>query len=383
MRLSLPLWRSAMLLVWIAVILASVACIFVISTDGLAQFGARPSGARRARILASPNYDGRHFRNPVETKLGLEGSWFEMISHWMFGKEDRVPKHQIPIVGQTGDSFDTGPPAGFSVTWLGHATVLMEIDGKRLLTDPVWSKRCSPSGLMGPKRFHAPPISLDDLPPLDAVIISHDHYDHLDKDSVISLARTGVPFLMPLGVGSHLEKWGVPSTQIVELDWWESWEIDSSDFRIVATPARHFSGRGVSYSVHTFWASWTIIGAEHRLFFSGDSGMFPGFAEIGERYGPFDVTLMKIGAYGEGWPAIHLNPEEAAEAHVSLGGSVLVPVHWGTFNLAYHNWYDPPDRLLEAAKDLGIKLLIPRPGQILEIANPLETVRWWASDTNQ
>ena len=247
-----------------------------------------------------------------------------------------------------------------------------------IVTDPVWSKRCSPSSLTGPVRFHAPPIALGALPKLDAVVISHDHYDHLDMHAVRALAETGVRFFMPLGVGAHFEAWGIEASQIVELDWWDRAQAGGDEVELVATPGRHFSGRGLSVGSNvTQWACFAIVGPEHRVFFSGDTGAFPGFAEIGDRLGPFDATLIKIGAYAEDWPDIHLNPEQAVQAHQALGGRLLLPVHWGTFNLAYHAWNEPPERLLRAASKAGVSLALPRPGQMVEPSKPPSVEPWW------
>jgi L-ascorbate metabolism protein UlaG (beta-lactamase superfamily) len=245
-----------------------------------------------------------------------------------------------------------------------------------VLTDPVWSERASPFRILGPRRFHPPPIPLEGLPELDAVVISHDHYDHLEKASVLALAPTGVRFFMPLGVGAHMEKWGVDPGQIIELDWWDSAGSSSGDIQLVATPARHFSGRGLSMN-KTQWCSFVIMGPKHRVYFSGDTGLFPGFAEIGERYGPFQLTMLKIGAYNESWPDIHLDPEQAVAAHVALRGELLMPIHSGTFNLAFHNWFDPPDRLVAAATESSVQIVVPRPGQMFAPTEPPPLERWW------
>lgn len=303
--------------------------------------------------------------------------FFNMASRWMFGGQIREPKKEIPIAQLDKTSFGSEPPGGIRITWIGHSTLLIEIDGQRILTDPIWSKRCSPFKIIGPARFHPPPIPLSELPDLDAVLISHDHYDHLDKDSVCTLAQTGVPFYVPLGVGAYLERWGVDISKIVELDWWEKSIIKGSGIRFVATPARHFSGRRPLGMNKTLWASWVIAGPEHRVFFSGDSGPFPGFAEIGKELGPFDVTLIKIGAFDRTWPDIHLNPEQAVEAHLDLNGDLLIPIHWGTFNLALHDWFEPPVRLQKAAEAKSIKFAIPRPGQMVIPKNPPKVESWW------
>ena len=326
----------------------------------------------------SPNYDGKRFKNPIETKTQQQlGDFFKGASRGLFGKEIRRPKKKLPVATLDGTSFESELRSGLRVTWMGHSTLLIEIDGQRILVDPIWEKRCSPFSFIGPVRFHPPPIHLEELPALDAVIISHDHYDHLEKKSVCRLAQTGVRFFMPLGVGAYLEKWGIEPSQIVELDWWETSVTDRADLRIVATPARHYSGRGPFSRDKTLWASWTIIGPEHRIFFSGDSGPFPGFVEIGKAFGPFDMTLIKIGAYDQMWPDVHLDPEQAVDTHLALRGDFLLPIHWGTFNLAFHDWFEPAVRFQKAATAKSIRFTIPRPGQMVTVKNPPQLETWW------
>ncbi|TKJ41906.1 Zn-dependent hydrolase [candidate division LCP-89 bacterium B3_LCP] len=351
---------------------------YYFSTDRLTQFGGNPEGTRLERLKQSPQYNGEKFVNEQETGLswGISG-YMKMLSKWFFGKEIREPEGVIPIIQLTSASFKKESREDLRVTWLGHSTALIEINGYRILTDPVWSKRCSPSTLTGPARFYPVPISLDDVPHLDAIIISHDHYDHLDKDAVRILAATGVPFYVPLGVGAHLEKWGIVQSQIFEMDWWDSVSV-TSELDLIATPARHFSGRGISMGSNlTLWTSWVIIGPSYRMFFSGDTGEFPGLADIGQRYGPFDLTMIESGAYDKLWPDLHLNPRQAVAAHLALRGGVLMPIHWGTFNLAYHDWFEPPEWLVKEALPKNTRLAIPRPGQTFTVSDPPEIDYWW------
>ncbi len=251
--------------------------------------------------------------------------------------------------------------------------MLFEIDDRRILADPVWSERVSPSQLVGPKRFFVPPLALDKLPNLDAVVLSHDHYDHLDPAAIRVLDRTGMPFFCPLGVGAHLRRWGVPAVSITELSWWESARL-GDDFTLVATPARHFSGRGLT-SNNTLWASWCLLGPTHKVFFGGDSGPFKeGFRQIGEAWAVrFDDAGNRRCRPRVG--RIHLGPDHAFAAHRLLGGGPLLPLHWGTFNLAFHAWRQPVQRLLEAAGE--VPLLLPAPGQRVDVAaGPLNS-QWW------
>lgn len=304
----LPRSRVRRVLVAILATVLALVIVLIGSTGWLDALGAAPRGERLARIRRSPNYRDGAFRNPEATSLGTPGSTWTTLRRWLAGHEQRTPPGPMPIVSLTRADFATAPASGLRATWLGHSTVLVEMDGARILFDPVWARRASPSSLVGPQRFHEPPLTLEDLPPLDAIVASHDHYDHLDRGVVRALARSatqsGARFVVPLGVGAHLERWGVPAERITELDWSESATI--GPLRFTATPARHFSGRGLTDRNHTLWASWSVSGPRHRVFHSGDTGPFPGFADIGAAHGPFDLTLIKIGAYGETWPDIHL-----------------------------------------------------------------------------
>jgi L-ascorbate metabolism protein UlaG (beta-lactamase superfamily) len=347
----------------------------VASTGWLASFGGKLEGARLERARRSPQFDGTRFVNSVPTALMQPGSTWEMLRHQLLGDEERVPRRALPVVPRSAADYATPPASGLRATWIGHASTLVELDGQRLLTDPVWSERCSPSTLLGPRRFHPPPIALEALPPIDVVIISHDHFDHLDMATVRALAARGTRFAVPLGVGAHLEAWSIPAGQITELDWGESVRVGGLE--LTATPARHYSGRNPLRRDGTLWASWVVKGPRHRIFFSGDTGYFDGFRAIGAAHGPFDLTLIKIGACDRTWQDIHLSPEEAVRAHRDLGGRLLLPVHWGTFNLAFHAWNAPPEEAVTAAAALGVDLVIPRPGQWFEAATPPPLDPWW------
>jgi len=345
------------------------------STRWLATFGGKLAGARLERARRSPQFDGKRFVNPVPTSLMLPGTFWEMARHQFFGDEVRVPPQPPPVVTRTAADYAAPPASGLRATWIGHASTLVEIDGQRLLTDPIWSERASPSSLVGPKRFHPPPLPLEALPPIDLVIVSHDHFDHLDMATVLTLAATGTRFAVPLGVGAHLESWSIPAGQIIELDWGESARVGRLE--VTATPARHYSGRNPLRRDGTLWSSWVVKGPRHRLFFSGDSGYWAGFEAIGAAHGPFDLTLVKIGACDRIWQQIHMSPEEAVRAHQDLGGKLLLPVHWGTFNLGFHAWNAPPGEALEAAVARGVAVAIPRPGQWVEPAAPPPLETWW------
>jgi L-ascorbate metabolism protein UlaG (beta-lactamase superfamily) len=298
-----------------------------------------------------------------------------MIRHQLFGGEERVPPRPLPVVARSAADYAAPPTSGLRATWIGHASTLVEIDGHRLLTDPVWSERASPSTLVGPRRFHPPPLPIAALPPIDVVIISHDHFDHLDMATVQALAGRGTRFAVPLGVGAHLEAWSIPAGQITELDWGESVRV--GDLELLATPARHYSGRNPFRRDAMLWSSWVVKGPRHRLFFSGDSGYFDAFKAIGAAHGPFDLTLMKVGACDRTWQEIHMSPEEAVRAHVDLGGKLLLPVHWGTFQMAFHAWNAPAEEAVAAAAARGVAIAVPRPGQWVEASSPPPLEAWW------
>jgi L-ascorbate metabolism protein UlaG (beta-lactamase superfamily) len=256
--------------------------------------------------------------------------------------------------------------------------VLIEIDGLRVLTDPVWAQRASPTQLAGPKRFQPVPLALKALPRLDAVVISHDHYDHLDMATVKELvALQDVPFITSLGVGAHLQAWGVPPQRIVELDWWEHWQAPSAELRIHAAPSQHFSGRSLKDRNATLWSSLVIETPKHRVFFSGDTGLTGEYAAIRERFGPFDLVMLEVGAFHPSWGDIHLGPENALKALQLLGGGAFLPVHWGTFSLALHDWDQPAETLLELGPKQGTQLLMPRLGEAVEPAHGELAAPWW------
>lgn len=332
--------------------------------------GSKPTGARLARIQQSPNQQDGVFQNDLANREDIMAALGQMVR----GGSQRTPKEPLPVIPRTQNDYATPPAEGLRVTWFGHSSILMEIDGKRVLTDPVWGPRTAPSSYIGPKRFHPMPLALEELPQIDAVVISHDHYDHLDFPTIQKLAETDIPFFVPLGVGAHLAYWGVAEERITEMDWWQEATLD--DVRLVLTPARHFSGRGLKRD-QTLWGGWAVVGPKHRVYFSGDSGMFPGFKEIGDRLGPFDITLMESGAYNSAWPDVHMGPEQAVQAHRMVQGRLLIPVHWGTFSLAAHAWTEPAERVLVAAEKKGVDVFIPRQGEFVVPGQVPPQQRWW------
>jgi L-ascorbate metabolism protein UlaG (beta-lactamase superfamily) len=337
-----------------------------------APLGGRATGARLQRMQRSPEWRGSHFENPQPI---VNDTWSAIVN---LSKSDPnvaplSPPSTFPL--EPG-RFASPPPSGLRVTWLGHSTVLLEIDGHRFLTDPVWSERVGPVDFAGPKRFFPPLIAIGDLPPLDAVVLSHDHYDHLDYATIHALQVRDSTFVTPLGVGAHLERWGVPADRIVELDWWDSRAF--GDLTLSAVPARHASGRLLLVDDGAkLWAGYAFVGARHRVYYSGDTGLCPALRTIGERFGPFDLTMIEVGQYDQAWPDWHLGPEQAVEAHRRVRGAVMLPVHWGLFALASHGWTEPIERAVTAARDANATLISPRPGQSVEPTEERPQEHWW------
>jgi len=334
----------------------------------------RGSADKRADYATSPQHRGGRFRNPVPTPpTGLVKSLRLIWNMLLHKPRTTVPAAPIQVQALTRAQLLAAPDR--SLFRLGHSTVLLKLRGDFWITDPVFAERASPFQWMGPKRFHAPPIALEDLPPLKGVILSHNHYDHLDRATVLALAATTAHFLTPLGVGDTLIDWGVPAHKVQQLDWWQSTQVDG--LRFVATPAQHFSGRGLGDSNATLWASWVMIDDDLRVFFSGDSGYFDGFRTIGERLGPFDVTLIETGAYDRQWPHVHMQPEQSLQAHLDVRGRWMMPIHNGTFDLAMHPWFEPFDRISALAAERGVSLATPVIGERLDLQQPQAGQAWW------
>ena len=285
------------------------------------------------------------------------------------------PAEPVPVRSLTRADLLAAPDN--TLYRLGHSTVLLKLRNAFWITDPVFAERSSFVQWAGPKRFQQPPISVDELPPIKAVILSHDHYDHLDQAAILKLADKTEYFISPLGVGDRLIAWGVSPAKVQQLDWWQETVIDG--LRFVATPAQHFSGRSLRDKNRTLWSSWAIIDTDQRLFFSGDSGYFDGFKRIGERLGPFDLTLIENGAYNLDWPGVHMQPEETLQAHLDLKGRTLVPIHNGSFDLAMHAWYEPFERIVALSGARQVALSTPMMGEALSIRNPETGQHWWRS----
>jgi L-ascorbate metabolism protein UlaG (beta-lactamase superfamily) len=341
--------------------------------SGWAAFGAKPQGARLARTQQSPEWSGDRFKDPQTVWIDTRRAFL----HAMFGKAPAAvePLAHIPVVVDNKDSFAKAPSSGLRVTWFGHSSALVELDDRNILIDPFWSERASPIAGAGPKRWYPPPIALNDLPRIDVVLISHDHYDHLDYGTIVAMRQWRNIFVVPLGIGAHLEQWGIAPERIVELDWWQS--TRQGDVEFVATPSRHSSGRLAPSSDRTLWAGFAILGPRHRVWYSGDTSYHAGLVEIGQRLGPFDVTLIESGQYDANWVDNHLGPELAVQANIDVRGRVMIPVHWALIKLAVHTWTEPIERVKVAAECHGVEVLAPRPGESVEPTEHPVIAPWW------
>lgn len=346
------------------------------------SFGKSAQGERLERLRSSPLWNGERLRNVYPVLPGLKDPAVAMPSlrDFVFGDADRSPATPLRA-DDPRPAWLKRTASDLRATWLGHSTVLIEIDGWRVLTDPVWGQRASPFTLLGPKRFQPVPVALRDLPEVDAVVISHDHYDHLDYPTIRALAKSKVPFITSLGVGAHLEAWGIAPSRITELEWWQSHRVPGTGLTVTAAPSQHFSGRGLKDRNLTLWSSLVIEGERHKVFFSGDTGLTTEYEAIRDRLGPFDLVMLEVGAFHPAWGDIHLGPVHALTAHRLLGGGVLMPVHWGTFALSTHAWDEPVETLLSLADPNETPLLLPRLGQPVEPAQQRPVVPWWRSST--
>jgi L-ascorbate metabolism protein UlaG (beta-lactamase superfamily) len=334
-------------------------------------------GLRKERVQASKQFHDGVFRNTSGLGPALQGSFFKMTGEFLFGSAQRVPKAPLPVDNPLQVWASAAGKSELRVTWLGHSTVLLESDGVRVLTDPVFGDRASPVSFAGAKRFHPLPASIEQLPPLDAVLLSHDHYDHLCATSIQRLAKLGVPIVTSLGVGARLERMGFDPQLIHELDWWEQKSFLGGDLTFDATPAQHFSGRSLTDRNQTLWSSWVISTRKRRIFFSGDTGLTQEFAEVHQRFGAFDLVMLEVGAWNASWGNIHLGPVNALQAFEWLGGGTLLPVHWGTFDLAMHAWDEPAETLLGLAEQRGARILTPILGRPFIPAQVEGPNPWW------
>jgi L-ascorbate metabolism protein UlaG (beta-lactamase superfamily) len=341
------------------------------------SFGGRASKMDREILGQSLNYDRGKFIYPIPTVM--DSSLRSNISILRdFIKGNPRSKPAAPLVPESMlPAATVQHHKETKVTWFGHSAVLLEMNGVTLFLDPMLGTSPSPFPFIGGRRYSKQlPIELSDLPPIDAVLLSHDHYDHLDYGSIKHLMHKASMFIVPLGVGAHLERWGVSREKIQEHDWWDEFEF--AGLRLASTPARHFSGRSLLDRNATLWCSWVIQGENTKIFFSGDSGYGPHFNEIGNKYGPFDLTLMECGQYDKRWSAIHMMPEQTVQAHLDVQGKLMIPIHWAAFTLAMHDWTDPVERAWTAAKERGVILATPRIGETVYVGSTqYPSFAWW------
>lgn len=326
---------------------------------------------------------GSKFLNPVLTTVGEWSTLLKVLPLYLSNKEERTPRGPLGPFKTEASTYQTPPESGLRVTWMGHSSLLLEIDGVRVLIDPVWDERASPMRWAGPKRFFAAPLPLEDLPRIDVVLVSHDHYDHLGETTIRKLSTSDstkqARWVTSLGVGQILQRFGVAKAQISELDWTQSVTLAEGAIEIIAVPTRHFSGRKMFNRFETLWSAFVLKSADHKVYFGADSGWWNGFTEIGATYGPFDLTMLEIGAYHELWGDIHLGPEGAVRAFKALGGQgLMMPIHWGLFDLALHGWRQPIERLWQIAAQESILLWTPEPGRPTEATHGVEVrSEWW------
>lgn len=331
---------------------------------------------RNKRIQNSLQYKDSEFVNPIDAPIMAPGSTWNYIKKRYFTERiDPEPNGELPVTTIQRNEWTEMDKEKLLFAWLGHSSILLAVDGRRVLVDPVLEQRASPFTWIGPKRFHPAPVTVEGLPPIDVVVITHDHYDHLEAPTIKQLdSKTGL-FLVPLGIGELIEDWGVTPEKVVELDWWEHYEVGSLNF--TATPAIHYARRWLFDGNERLWCSWSVQSQSRRLFISGDSGYFDGFKIVGEKLGPFDVTFLKVGSYDEMWKQVHMLPEEAVRQHQDLHGGILIPLHWATFDLALHPWYEPIERTLIAARESNVQVITPIIGQQVNINQLIENKPWW------
>ena len=326
------------------------------------------------KIKSSAQYKEGKFYNALQWEQPSFGEYAGTMWEYLFGGDQRTPSDSLPRQKVDLTKFLDSGNNQLNSTWIGHSSLIINIDGYKILTDPVFEEKVS---FFGPSRFNGEiPLDVAQLPEIDVVLISHNHYDHLNKYTIELIHKRVKQFIVPLAVGAELEGWGVPREKIVELDWWDE-VIINNEVIVAATPTQHFSGRGLTDRDETLWASFVVKAPNHKIYFSGDSGYFEGFKLIGEKYGPFDITFMECGAYNEKWHHIHMYPEETVQAHIDLNGKILHPIHWGTFNLSLHPWYEPMKRLSEAAEKAGVITATPIVGGTITYENNISSEKWW------
>lgn len=347
--------------------------------NSFAISGDLPAAPVKDRITLSPQYQNGKFKGDKKALTMTFTDYITSTWRFLFEKNNQTPDGPLPVRPVDLSYFNTKGKDQLNSTWLGHSSLMINMNGYKILTDPVFEKKIA---MVGPSRFNGDlPLNIEKLTDIDVVIISHDHYDHLNKYAIIRLTAVTKRFIVPLAVGKRLVSWGVPENKVIALDWWEDVLFDDS-LSITATPAQHFSGRGLFDRNKTLWASWAIKSKDFNIFYSGDSGYFNEFKAIGEKLGPFNMTFIECGAYDDLWRPVHMFPEETVQAHIDLKGDILHPIHWGTFNLALHPWYDPMQRLVKAADANHIPVATPICGESIQYGNGALGSHWWENNSN-
>jgi L-ascorbate metabolism protein UlaG (beta-lactamase superfamily) len=341
----------------------------------LPSFGGTLKGERLLRVQQSPNYNGRAFHYPTKTVLmSGAGNYTSTLKEFLKKNSNKQPNSPVPTIKT---DLKTLPNNETTLVWFGHSSYFLQIDDFKMIVDPILSNRISPVQFAGTKSYLGTQLyTADDIPPLDCILLTHDHYDHLDYQTIVSLNPNVKKFYTSLGVGAHLEHWGIPANKIHEFDWWDT-ETIAPNTQLTATPARHFSGRHLTNRNQTLWSSFVLTTPQHRIFIGGDSGYGEHFKKIGERFGPFDLVIMETGQYNERWANIHSMPEEAVQASIDLRGKIMLPVHWGKFTLSLHPWTEPIERVLEKANELGVSVTTPIIGEKLIVGKEYPHSRWW------
>lgn len=349
-----------------------IAIVTLVAFNIYRRIDKKPKTEQELKLSASENYKNGVFVNPVNTNM--QRPPLKVLLKMMDKKSGLRPPKSIETFAIDGSLFKDNNNT-FAITWLGHSSFLIRAGKINILIDPVLSKRASLSQHIGPKQFDYTHFTgFDELPEIDLVLISHNHYDHLDYGLIKALRNQVKMFYVPLGVDSNLENWGVNPLKIQSFDWWDKNEYEG--IKITATPARHFTGRGLSDRFKTLWCGWVIKWEEKSLFFSGDSGYFDEFKDIGEKLGPFTLSLIECGQYSPYWPHVHMSPEESVQAAIDVKSQKAMPIHWGKFNLSIHAWNEPPTRFLKAAELKKLQTVIPQIGKTFSInESPLEN--WW------
>lgn len=354
------------------VVLISIAGYIILQQP---QFGQKPLGEHLETIKESPQHNGEIFENAGAIEMEMNLSMFSQIIKAYMNKPEGMVPDSLPILHPDLNTIENAPDTITALTWFGHSAFLLEMDGKKILLDPMLGPAAAPFTFQVNRFSDDLPIAIEDLPKIDAVIFSHDHYDHLDYHTVMLIKDRVSKYFVPLGLGSHLEHWGIDQEKIHELDWWQETSFDG--IQLACTPSQHFSGRAISDRASTLWSSWVIKGKKSNVFFSGDSGYFPGFKKIGEKYGPFDLAMLECGQYNKLWHDIHMLPEETAQAAVDLNAEIMMPIHWAMFELALHSWKDPVERLSLKAAELNMPIFTPKIGDRFTLGKSLTSEAWW------